>query len=194
VGVGASAFRKEVVEDLLSTWQASVIKGNAGELATLAQSKEVEARGVDSVGSGFKEPVAFVKSLAKTERCPIILTGPTDYICDASGEIVVCVKNGHEMLGKITGSGCMVGTAVAVFCAGAAGNTERQDDGELVRGDMFLGAIGGVLAVTISAELAMDRTGVNGPGTFLPALLDEMSRLTPEVMKEKANIQVLSTS
>jgi thiamine-phosphate diphosphorylase / hydroxyethylthiazole kinase len=61
VGVGASTFRKEVVEgdygirwilsdlnsyiysltELLNTWQASVIKGNAGELATLAQSKEV---------------------------------------------------------------------------------------------------------------------------------------------------------
>jgi thiamine-phosphate diphosphorylase / hydroxyethylthiazole kinase len=55
----------------------------------------------------------------------------------------VCVKNGHEMLEKITGSGCMVGSSVAVFCAGAASSAELKDDGELVRGDMFLGAIGG---------------------------------------------------
>jgi len=53
------------------------------------------------------------------------------------------VKNGHEMLGQITGSGCMVGTAVAIFCAGAASNHEQKNDGKLVQGDMFLGAIGG---------------------------------------------------
>jgi thiamine-phosphate diphosphorylase / hydroxyethylthiazole kinase len=80
---------------------------------------------------------------SRTAECPIILTGPIDYICDASGQTVVCVKNGHEILGRITGAGCMVGTAVAVFCAGAASNDENGCDGRLVRGDMFLGAIGG---------------------------------------------------
>lgn len=55
----------------------------------------------------------------------------------------MCVKNGHEMLGKITGAGCMVGTAVAVFCAGAASRDDGKGDGRLVLGDMFLGAIGG---------------------------------------------------
>lgn len=41
VGVGATEFRRTVAAELLNTWQASVIKGNAGELAALAGSEEV---------------------------------------------------------------------------------------------------------------------------------------------------------
>lgn len=53
--------------ELLNTWQASVIKGNAGELAALANSQEVKAKGVDSDGAGFADPAAFVKQLALKE-------------------------------------------------------------------------------------------------------------------------------
>jgi len=41
VGIGATAFRKETVKELLNLFQASVIKGNAGELAALSDSQEV---------------------------------------------------------------------------------------------------------------------------------------------------------
>jgi thiamine-phosphate diphosphorylase/hydroxyethylthiazole kinase len=41
VGVGATQFRKTTAAELLDAWQASVIKGNAGEMAALANSKEV---------------------------------------------------------------------------------------------------------------------------------------------------------
>lgn len=77
----------------------------------------------------------------------MVLTGVTDWVSD--GTTVVRLPNGHRLLGEITGSGCMVGTAVATFCAGAsmAANAERpadaEEDGTLVRGDMFLASIGG---------------------------------------------------
>jgi thiamine-phosphate diphosphorylase/hydroxyethylthiazole kinase len=73
--------------DLLNEFQASVIKGNAGELAALGGSlevkfsyavvhpalkkllcKKVESKGVDSMGNGFKDPVEFVRNLARKER------------------------------------------------------------------------------------------------------------------------------
>jgi thiamine-phosphate diphosphorylase / hydroxyethylthiazole kinase len=71
--------------ELLDTWQAAVIKGNAGELAALSGSTEVShgsrpprpmvdscsqvaSRGVDSVGSGFRDPAGFVKAMARKER------------------------------------------------------------------------------------------------------------------------------
>lgn len=53
---------------LLSAWQATVLKGNAGELAAIADSKEVESKGVDSVGKGFSDPAKFVRELAKQHR------------------------------------------------------------------------------------------------------------------------------
>lgn len=53
VGVGATEFRRKVAAELLNTWQASVIKGNAGELASLADSEEVGSESV-SPRSGSK--------------------------------------------------------------------------------------------------------------------------------------------
>lgn len=63
-----------LASELLNMWQASVIKGNAGESAALANSEEVKAKGVDSDGIGFADPVAFVKQLAlKASKLPVPL-------------------------------------------------------------------------------------------------------------------------
>lgn len=71
----------------------------------------------------------------------IVLTGVTDWVSD--GVTVVKLENGHKYLGDITGSGCMVGTCVAVFCAAAATGEHARNTGKLVEGDIFCGAIGG---------------------------------------------------
>lgn len=87
----------------------------------------------------FKNPVSFVKQLARKERCIIVLTGETDYISD--GKRVFLLKNGDPLLGKITGSGCMLGSCIASYCAAANRLvTEDDDGGELTRGGDFLSA------------------------------------------------------
>ena len=121
VAVGATAYRREVSQgesiaqyirawlmaELLSHWHPTVIKGNAGEIGYLAKSTEVMSRGVDSTGSGFKDPAAVVKALARqrgglrqrTLLIPaaiIVMTGVSDYISD--GNIVLKVSNGHELV------------------------------------------------------------------------------------------------
>ncbi|KAH7888813.1 Hydroxyethylthiazole kinase family-domain-containing protein [Phlebopus sp. FC_14] len=190
VGVGATHYRRTTAAELLNTWQASVIKGNAGELAALANSKEVQARGVDSVGAGFADPASFVRELAKRERCVVALTGVIDWVSD--GTTVVKLQNGHPLLGDITGSGCMVGTCVATMCAGAYARASAEDaSGKLVKGDMLLGAVAGILVPTIAAEYAAARSDVQGSGTFLPALIDELYNLTPEKVLEKARVQIV---
>lgn len=189
VGVGATHFRRRTAAHLLDNWQASVIKGNAAELAALAESEEVQAKGVDSVGSGFVDPAKFVKELALRERCVIALTGPTDWVSD--GVTVIKLDNGHKLLGNITGSGCMVGTCIATFCAGAWTQARIEDGfGKLVRGDMLLGAVGGILVLTIAAEIAASRPEVRGSGSFFSALMDELYNLTPDTVLERARVQV----
>ncbi|KAG1742928.1 Hydroxyethylthiazole kinase family-domain-containing protein [Suillus lakei] len=195
VGVGATQFRKTTASELLNAWQASVIKGNAGEMASLANSNEVQAKGVDSVGSGFADPASFIREIAKRERCVAVMTGPTDWVSD--GTIVVKLENGHKMLGDITGSGCLVGTCVATFCAGASllatapGTSPGPELAKLVRGNMLIGAVSGVLALTVAAECAAERSDVHGSGTFLPALIDELYHLKPETLLSRAKVQVL---
>jgi thiamine-phosphate diphosphorylase/hydroxyethylthiazole kinase len=72
--------------------------------------------------------------------CIIVLTGPVDYVSD--GTSVILLKNGHEILGKITGSGCILGSCIASYCAAAASLSQRHD-GQLVSGDMLLCAVAG---------------------------------------------------
>ncbi|KAG8764212.1 hypothetical protein FRC12_008235 [Ceratobasidium sp. 428] len=191
VGVGATAFRRETASELLNTWQASIIKGNAAEIGAILGSSEVAARGVDSVGPGFTDPASIVRTLAKRERCIIVMTGKTDYISD--GYTAVAISNGHPLMGDVTGSGCIVGTAIAAFAAAARLEMpESQDDeGRMVRGDMFQAAVAGVLAITVAAEIAAERPDVKGTGTFFNALIDELYNLKPGTLANKAMIEIL---
>ncbi|KAG5652357.1 hypothetical protein H0H81_005334, partial [Sphagnurus paluster] len=193
-GSAANRNRKPVVFDpvgiganLLNTFQASVIKGNAGELAALANSNEVLTKGVDSLGSGFKDPISFVRTLARKERCVIVLTGPVDYISD--GTTVVALCNGNEMMGRITGLGCVAGSSIATYCGVAFAQSPQEDEGKLVNGDMLLGAIAGILVLTVAGELAVAREDVKGPGTFLPALIDQLWVLQPEAVQSLARLE-----
>ncbi|CAE6386637.1 unnamed protein product [Rhizoctonia solani] len=191
VGVGATQFRRETANKLLNSWQVSVIKGNAGEIGTLLGSSEVAARGVDSTGPGFSDPANIVRTLAKRERCIVVMTGKTDYISD--GYTTVALSNGHSMLGEITGSGCMVGTAITAFAAAArlVAPETAEDQGKLVQGDMFQAAVAGVLAITIASEIAAARPDVKGTGTFASALIDELYNLKPQTIADRAMVEIL---
>ncbi|KZS98422.1 TMP-TENI-domain-containing protein [Sistotremastrum niveocremeum HHB9708] len=195
VGIGATAYRRTTANELLNTWQAAVIKGNAGEIASLIGSNEVKSHGVDSLGSGFSSPKEILCALAKRERCIIVMTGETDYVSD--GNLTVKLSNGSAFLGDITGSGCLAGSTVATFCGAENKRSKRSEpssgevEGILAAGDMFVGAIAGVLTLTIASELAAQRPEVHGTGTFLSALIDELYNLTPEKIIQRAKLEVV---
>jgi thiamine-phosphate diphosphorylase / hydroxyethylthiazole kinase len=117
------------------------------------------------------------------------MTGVDDYVSD--GRNVVKLSNGHPLLGDITGSGCMVGTAVATLCGVASMVSGERTPGTLYSGDMFLAAISGVLAVTVASEFAAARSDVHGPGTFLPALIDELAGLDANKLIKAAKVEIL---
>lgn len=178
VGCGATTFRRETMQRFLTECDLTVIKGNAGEILSLA-GLGGKSRGVDSVGNNDEQVmVNAVKLLAKQNNCVIGLTGATDYISD--GERVFAIENGDTLLPLITGSGCMVSSVVACY---AAAN----------RDDYLLATVAGILTVTIASEIAASREYVNGPGTFRAALIDELFNLTnsPELIKQKAKLRVI---
>jgi thiamine-phosphate diphosphorylase / hydroxyethylthiazole kinase len=47
-----------------------------------------------------------------------------------------------------------------------------------------------ILVMTVAAELAVRRDDVKGPGTFLPALIDELWTLTPDNLQLIARLEV----
>ena len=146
VGVGASAFRKAAVEEILNHTQVTLLKGNAAELSSIAGLSEVASRGVDSGSGALSDPEGLVRRLSQRERCLVLLTGKVDYLSD--GETVVRIHNGHPLLGRITGSGCALGVTVAAGMAAACNASKNADlprlGATLVKADadqLFAGAL-----------------------------------------------------
>ncbi|KAK4969215.1 thiamine biosynthetic bifunctional enzyme [Elasticomyces elasticus] len=165
VGAGATEQRRQGVKALMAGGYFDVIKGNEGEIRTVSGASGVKQHGVDSGASALSrdERSKLVKELAARERNVVLMTGSTDYISD--GERTFAISNGHPYLGEITGSGCTLGTTVAAFLA-----VEREDK--------LLAAIAGILMYEIAAERAAGFA--NGPGTFVPAFLDQLYRIRKE--------------
>lgn len=161
VGAGATSVRKAAVKTLLAGGYFDVIKGNEAEIIQVYGWTNYKQHGVDSGESRLDDigKARLVRDLALRERNVVVMTGPTDFASD--GERTFTVKNGHEYLGAITGSGCVLGTTIACMLA-------------VCRHDKLLAAIAGLLVYEIAAELAAGKTEVNGPGTFVPAFLDEL--------------------
>lgn len=144
----------------MSNGYLDVIKGNEGEIKTVFGSSQEQQRGVDSSSTlDAAQKAKLVRELAAREKNVILMTGKTDFVSD--GVRTFAIDNGHPYLGLVTGTGCTLGTAISAAIA------SRQSD--------RLGAvIAAILHFEIAAELAAERPEVKGPGTFVPAFLDEL--------------------
>ena len=171
VGAGATAVRRQSVKTLMEHGYFDLIKGNENEIATVLGESEVQQKGVDTSASTTDETAKaqLVKRLAAKERNVILMTGKTDYLSD--GERTYAIKNGHHYLGSITGSGCTLGTTVAAFLA-------------VHKEDRLLAALAGILMYEIAAENAAKRKDVMGPGTFVPAFLDQLYNIAQSASEE----------
>ena len=142
-----------------------VIKGNEGEVQAVlgAAADAPQQRGVDSGPSTLDEAgkAALVAQLATRENCVVVLTGTTDFVSD--GYRTFAVRHGHELLGQVTGTGCCLGTTLS---ATVAVHPE----------DKLASCVAGMLLFEGAAEVAARRGDVQGPGTFVPAFIDELTR------------------
>ena len=168
VGTGATSIRRAALAELMNVGYFDLIKGNESEILAVArasglkwENNAMQQRGVDSGPSSStrEKLVALVKTLALRERNVVLMTGATDIISD--GTRTYTIANGHAYLGRITGSGCTLGTVLSAYLAAN-------------REDKLLAAVAGILHFEIAAECAAGREDVKGPGTFVPAFLDEL--------------------
>lgn len=170
VGAGATQQRRDGVKALMAGGYFDVLKGNEGEIRTASGASGVKQHGVDSGASqlSLQDKITLVKGTAARERNVVLMTGSKDVISD--GERTLIISNGHEYLGEITGSGCTLGTTIASVMA-------------VVREDKLLAAVSGILMYEIAAERAAVRQDVKGPGTFVPAFIDELYRIRLESLE-----------
>ncbi|MCX6802035.1 MAG: hydroxyethylthiazole kinase [Candidatus Diapherotrites archaeon] len=113
VGAGATKFRTAKCAELMEKVRFTVIKGNSSEIGALAGAKAL-TRGVEAEkveGSLLK----IAEKLAKEKNCIVVITGKEDIV--SNGTKTLLVKNGHELMGKIVGTGCMAASVLGAFNA-----------------------------------------------------------------------------
>ena len=167
VGAGATPYRTQTAERFMNEFPIAVVKGNAGEIGTLA-GVSATVRGVDS-GNISGEPKEIVRSFAKEYGCTVVMSGAEDIVSD--GKRVVGVVNGVPMMGKISGTGCMA-SAVCGACIAVS--------------DPVDGCITAMTALGLAGEEAAKTA--KGPGSFKPAFFDAISSLTNEQFMKSARI------
>ncbi|MCL1818811.1 MAG: hydroxyethylthiazole kinase, partial [Spirochaetaceae bacterium] len=164
VGVGATPYRLETTGALLSAAAVSVIRGNASEIKALV-SPGAGMKGVDS-SLASDAAVAAAHSLSKTYGCVVSLSGATDYIVEA--DRLVCVRNGHPLMPRVTGMGCCATAFTAAFAA--------------VNPDLFAAAAHAMVVMGIAGEIAARRA--EGPGSFSAHFLDAVYGLSEKNIQE----------
>jgi hydroxyethylthiazole kinase len=169
VGVGATTYRTETAERILASVDVAVLRGNAGEVATLV-GVEAEVRGVESIDVGG-DARELARAAARNLRVVASVTGPVDHVSD--GERVLEVANGHELLGAVTGTGCMSSALTGCFLA-------VKPDAPLEAAAEALAAFG-----VAGEDAARD---AKGPGSFHVNLYDALAALDPATLDGRARI------
>jgi hydroxyethylthiazole kinase len=172
VGVGATTYRTETAKRILDVVDVTVLRGNAGEIATLVGA-QAEVRGVESISTGI-EPSELAREAARRLGVIASVTGPVDHVSD--GERVLAVENGDALLATVTGTGCMSSAMTGCFLAG-------KPDQPLEAAAEALAAFG------VAAEDAA--AGAGGPGTFHALLYDALYALGPDSLDGRARIREL---
>jgi hydroxyethylthiazole kinase len=169
VGAGATAYRTETARRILDEVQVTVLRGNQGEIATLA-GVAAEVRGVESMATGL-EPAALSRVAAEQLGVIVSMTGAIDHVSD--GERTLHVANGDPLLTAVTGTGCISSALTGCFLA-------ALPEAPLEAAAEALAALG------VAAEDAA--AGAGGPGTFHARLYDGLAALDPDTLDGRARI------
>lgn len=180
VGTGASSFRNKTTKRILDEVKISVLRGNMSEIKFIA-GLDSETKGVDASESdmqgGNEEGIRAAEALARKYECVVAITGVTDIVSD--GEKTAVLENGTKMLSKVTGTGCMTTALVGAFL-GACESSEEY----------FIAAVSGILSMSICGEIAEEKAGSIGIGSFHVAIMDAISNLNDEEILSMAKVNL----
>ncbi|MBC7765560.1 MAG: hydroxyethylthiazole kinase [Hyphomonadaceae bacterium] len=181
VGAGASTLRTGTVEKLLKEVKFAVIRGNISEIKTVYQGSGT-TQGVDAdvndavTEKNIHEVIAFAKALSAQTGAVIAITGATDIVANSEGAYIL--KNGHPLMSKITGTGCMLTTVIGSYCGANADA-------------IFEATAAAVSVMGLCGELAHAKLeNVNGGiSTYRTFLIDCMSQMNANILNGGLKIE-----
>ncbi len=100
--------------------------------------------------------------LRKSLNTVIVITGKDDIVTD--GLTTYVVHNGHPILTKVTGTGCLLSAVVGAFAA--------------VENNGLKAATSALVFYGVAAEIAANKTEEQGPGSFQIEFLNQLSRVS----------------
>lgn len=178
VGVGASTLRNETAINFLKEYKFSIIKGNISEIKFLNGEKSI-SKGVDASSKDLNDDILnrvnLAKELSKKTDAAIVITGKIDVV--AFKDEAYLLKNGSSLMGKFSGSGCILGGICTAFLAS---NT-----------DPLKSAIMGVLTECIAGELVRGKNVLSDMGSmkFKNGLIDEIYLIDDKKIQDLAKIE-----
>jgi len=181
VGAGASTLRTETVYRLLDEVQFSVIRGNLSEIKTVhagnGNTQGVDAAAEDVINEeNIDEMIHFAKQVSQQTGAVIAITGAIDIVANTDEAYVI--RNGHPMMSKITGAGCMLSSVIAAYCGA---NPQ----------EVLKSTAAAVTAMGYCGELAYQKNEEMNGGTssFRTYLIDSMSKLDFTQLQGGMNIE-----
>jgi hydroxyethylthiazole kinase len=162
VGAGATAYRTETAKTIMREIRVSIIRGNAAEIAHVI-GENWAIKGVDA-GEGSGDAVSLAQSAAKLLGTTVAITGKEDVITD--GHTTYLIRNGHPILTKVTGTGCLLTSVLGAFAA--------------VEKDVLLAGASALVSYGVAAELAVAGRGAEGPGSFQIEFLNQLARISAD--------------
>lgn len=180
VGAGASRLRTATAWDLLQAVHPTVVRGNMSEIKALAGGGA--ARGVDAdvadtvTEETLADAAAFVKRFAAKIGAVVAVTGAIDLVAD--GERAFCIRNGHPMMSRVTGTGCQLSAMTAAY---VAANPQQPLEA----------AAAAVCAMGLCGETAFARLSPqDGNATYRQYIIDAVYNLTPAALEEGAKYEL----
>lgn len=170
VGAGASRFRTETARDLVSQVRPTILRANASEILALGDATG-GARGVDARHTVEQARLTAVR-LARTLDRTVSVSGAEDYI--TNGRIECRIRNGHPLMSRITGSGCVASAVTGAFAA--------------VASEPILAAASALVVLGLAGEWAAQQA--TRPGSYAVALIDGLDAITPDAVRAGARIEV----
>jgi hydroxyethylthiazole kinase len=156
-GAGATALRDQKSFELLAAGRIDVLKGNASEIARIA-GEPVHTRGVDAAETSANL-AKLAQALAQKHTNVVVVTGKQDIVTD--GRRTFFVDNGHELMTRIVGTGCMAASVIGAFTA--------------VEPDLVKAATSALACYGLAAEIAAEKA--TGPLNFKERLFDTLANL-----------------
>ncbi len=170
VGAGATRYRTDNALRVLREVRIGILRANTGEMASLLGHCS-RMRGVEA-GGKYHNVAELTIQASLTFGCVSVSTGAIDYVSD--GKAMAMIHNGHPLLKRVTGAGCMVRSLCAAFAA--------------VENDVFIASTAALAFFGIVAEKAA-LLG-KGPGTFRSALFDTMFSLEESDFFKSLRVEV----